>query len=129
VAGNNVAAFRAIVDAVARKDEDALVARSHPEVRGETRRSAVQGLWEGHEGIRAYMRDNADTWERFEPSFADVEALPDGRVLAIGTIHVRSAASGVELDVPSAIVAEFRDGLMYRYKDYGDADAARAAVG
>jgi hypothetical protein len=98
LAGQNAAAFRAVVDAVARRDSETLVALAHSGVEGETLRSAVQGPWHGH-------------------------------VLAIGSIHVRSGASGVELDVPSAVVVEFRDGLMYRYKDYGDADLARAAIG
>ena len=76
----------------------------------------------------AYVKDTSESFELFDPSYSEIRELPGDRVLAIGTIRIRSSAGGVELDVPTAAVVEFRDGLMYRYKDYGDADAARAAV-
>ncbi len=50
-------------------------------------------------------------------------------MIAVGKIRIRGRGSGVETESPTAVVVEFRDGLMYRFKDYGDADAARAAVG
>jgi len=75
------------------------------------------------------VRDNQESFEIFEPRYDEVEEMPDGRVIAIGRLHIRGRGSGAETEVPIAAVVEFRDGLMYRYRDYGDADAARAAVG
>ena len=129
MAGENAETFRELTDAMARGDVEALVARTHPEAEAETLRSAVQGTFRGHEGTREFMRDNEENFDVFEPKYGDVEELPDGRVIAIGTLHFRGRGSGVETEVPVAAVVEFRDGLMYRFKDYGDADAARAAVG
>ena len=43
--------------------------------------------------------------------------------------NVRGRESGVETDVPTAAVVEFRDGLLWRYKDYGNARLALEAVG
>jgi hypothetical protein len=41
----------------------------------------------------------------------------------------RRAGVLVETDVPAAAVAEFRDGLPSRFKDYGDARLAVEAAG
>jgi ketosteroid isomerase-like protein len=112
---------------MARGDVEALIALTHPGA--ETLRSAVQGTYRGHEGAREFMRDNEENFEVFEPDYPDVEELPDGYVIAVGKIRIRGRGSGVETESPTAVVVEFRDGLMYRFKDYGDADAARAAVG
>jgi len=129
VAADKVEAFRAMADALARGDVEAVIAATHPAAEAETLRSAVQGTYRGHEGTREFIRDNEENFELFEPIYPDVEELPDGRVLAVGTIRIRGRGSGVETESPTAVVVEFRDGLMYRFKDYGDGDAARAAVG
>jgi ketosteroid isomerase-like protein len=44
-------------------------------------------------------------------------------------IHIRGRGSGVETDVPTAVVATFRDGRVVSFKDYGDRDGAFAAAG
>jgi ketosteroid isomerase-like protein len=60
--------------------------------------------------------------------FAEVCDLGD-QVLALGTLRVTGTGSGIEIEVPLAIVASFRDGLVTSLKDYGDKDRALAAVG
>ncbi|HYU59237.1 MAG TPA: nuclear transport factor 2 family protein [Solirubrobacterales bacterium] len=127
--GDNAETFRALAEAIARGDLDAVLERLHPEAEFETLRSAVQGTYRGHDGAREFLRDNEESFEVFIFKYQEIEELADGRVVAIGSIRIRGRGGGVELDVPTAAVAEFRDGLLFRYKDHGDADAARAAVG
>ena len=129
MAGENAEAVRLLADALRRGDADTLAAHTHPDAEAETLRSAVQGTFHGPEGAREFVRDNQESFEIFEPRYDEVEEMPDGRVIAIGRLHIRGRGSGAETEVPIAAVVEFRDGLMYRYRDYGDADAARAAVG
>lgn len=129
MASDNTEVFRAMVDAISRGDLDAALKGLHPEAEFETLRSAVEGPYRGHDGAREFMRDNDETFELFEASYPDVEELPGARVIAIGTLRVRGRGGGVEVEVPTAVVAEFRDGRVWRLKDYGAADAARAAVG
>jgi len=129
VDGDNAETFRALAEAIARGDLDAVLERLHPEAEFETLRSAVQGTYRGHDGAREFLRDNEESFEVFIFKYQEIEELADGRVVAIGSIRIRGRGGGVELDVPTAAVAEFRDGLLFRYKDHGDADAARAAVG
>ncbi len=50
-------------------------------------------------------------------------------MLAIGSNRIRGRGSGVETEVPSAFVIEFRDGRITRFRDYGDRQAALEAAG
>jgi len=100
----------------------------HPEVVFEPLRSRTEGAFVGHEGMYRFMADTEDMFEVFHASYPEVRDLGD-RVLAIGSIRMRGRVSGVETDVPTAVVAEFRDGLLWRFKDYGDARSALRAAG
>ena len=55
--------------------------------------------------------------------------LPDGRVLALGSIRIRGRGSGVETNVPTAVIASIEEGRMIRFKDYGEYSQALAAAG
>ena len=74
------------------------------------------------------MADTAQTFDLFRPEYTDVRDLGE-RVVAIGSIRVRGKGSGVETDVPTAAVAEFRDGMLWRFKDYVDPRLALDAAG
>ena len=64
----------------------------------------------------------------FRLDYTDIRDLGD-RVLAIGTIRVRGRGSGVETNIPTAAIAEYRNGLLWRFKDYGEARLALEAAG
>jgi limonene-1,2-epoxide hydrolase len=51
------------------------------------------------------------------------------RVLAWGHIHVRARGSGIETDIESGGIFEFRDGKVVRWQDFGSKDKALEAVG
>ena len=122
-----VDAFRRGTDAINRGELD-IEAMTHPEVVFEPLRSLTEGAFVGHEGMRRFVDDTADMFELFRATYPDIRDLGD-IVLAIGSIRMRAKVSGVETDVPSAVVAEFRDGLVWRFKDYGDKRSALHAVG
>ena len=122
-----VDAFRRGTDAMNRGELD-IEAMTHPEVVFEPLRSLTEGAFVGHEGMRRFVDDTADMFELFTATYPDIRDLGD-IVLAIGSIRMRAKVSGVETDVPSAVVAEFRDGLVWRFKDYGDKRSALHAVG
>ena len=125
MATRNVDTFLRAADATHRGDAAALVAVTHPEAVAEPIRAATEGAYVGHEGVRKFIADTAATFEFFRADYPDVRELEDGRVLAIGTASVRGRGSGVEATVASAVVTEYRDGLMWRFKDYGDKVLAR----
>lgn len=69
------------------------------------------------------------SFELFELDYFDLRDLDDETLLALGKIRIRGRGSGVETDVPTAVIATFRAGRMTSFKDYGDHDAALAAAG
>jgi ketosteroid isomerase-like protein len=117
------------VDAINRLDATAVLEILDDDTVFEPLRAATEGAFIGREGMRRFLGDTAETFDLFKASYADVRDLGDGRLLAIGTIRMRGRGSGVESDVPSAAVAEFRDGTLARYKDYGDARLALQVAG
>ena len=120
--------FRLQVEVIRRGDVEAAVRIVHPDAVIEALRTATEGAFLGHAGVRRFFADTTETFELFEPNYSDIRDLGD-RVLAIGSIRVRGRGSGVEAEIPTAAIAEYRDGLLWRYKDYGDADAALEAAG
>ena len=125
MATGNVETFLAAADATNRGDVEALLTVTHPEAVAEPIRAATEGAYVGHGGFRRFIEDTAATFEHFRADYPDVRQLDDGRVLAIGTTSVRGRGSGVETSVPSAVLTEYRDGLLWRFKDYGDEGLAR----
>ena len=91
-------------------------------------RSGTEGPFVGHEGMRRFIADTEEMFEIFEISYTDVRDLGD-RLVAIGSIRMRARGSGVEVDVRSAAVVDYRDGLLWRYKDYGEPRLALSAAG
>jgi ketosteroid isomerase-like protein len=129
MAPDHVEAFLRGVDAINRVDVAAVLDVVHEETVFEPLRSATEGAFVGPDGMRRFLADTAETFELFKATYTDIRDLGEGRLLAIGTIRMRGRGSGVESDVPSAAIVEFRDGLLARYKDYGDARLALQVAG
>ena len=123
----NVEAFLRGADAINRGDVVDIPQLVHPEVVFEPLRSGTEGAFVGHDGMRRFLADTEEMFEIFQISWTDVRDLGDS-VLAIGSIRMRARGSGVETDVPTAAIAEYRDGLLWRYKDYGQARVALEAA-
>jgi ketosteroid isomerase-like protein len=128
VSREHVEAFRRGAAALEDNDMSAIAEFVHPDLVFEPQRAATEGAYTGLEGIRRFAADTHETFGVFKPQLSDVRDLGDD-VLAIGTITVRGSGSGLETEIPAAIVATYRDGLLWRYKDYGEAEAALRAAG
>jgi ketosteroid isomerase-like protein len=88
----------------------------------------MEGAYVGHDGIRAFITNIGDLYERFEVRLHDVRDLGE-RVLALGSAISIGKGSGIEQEAPLAIVASFRGGRITHFKDYGDKVRAIDAVG
>ena len=91
-------------------------------------RAPISGSYRGHEGIRQFIADTAESFDVFRFDRADIRGLGD-RVLAIGRLHIRARHGGVETDVPTAGIATYRDGRLIHWKDFGDKGKALDAAG
>jgi ketosteroid isomerase-like protein len=99
-----------------------------PEIHFEPQQALLQGSYVGLDGVRKWLADLAEHYQDGHLHYADIRDLGD-RVLALGTLRVTGMGSGIEIKVPLAVVASFRDGLLTHLKDYGDHDQALEAAG
>jgi len=125
----NVELFHSGNAALNRGDVEYLVRHSTEDVVVIAARSAVEGAFVGHEGLRKFFADNAANFEVFQVRYDDVRDLGDDRVLAIGTIHIRSRGAGVETDIPAAGIATYREGKLSRWEDFRERREALKAAG
>jgi ketosteroid isomerase-like protein len=125
----NVELFHRVTAALNRGDVEYAVRHSTEDVVLIAARSAVEGTFVGHDGLRKFFADTATNFEVFQARYDDVRGLGEERVLAIGTIHIRGRGAGVETDVPVAGIATYREGKLSRWEDYRERRAALEAVG
>jgi uncharacterized protein len=123
VSQQNVETLRRLFEAEARDDAAAALECLHPDLEFIPMRARTEGAYRGHDGYERFRADTFDHYESFEPRF-ELEELAGDRVLAWGTVRVRGRGSGLEMDVPSAGVFEFRDGRILRWEDFGTREKA-----
>jgi ketosteroid isomerase-like protein len=122
-----VETVRRFIEAGVRDDLEAMLACLHPEVEMLPLRASTEGAFRGHEGWKRFRADTWSHYEKFEPRY-ELRDLGDS-VLVFGAILVRGLGSGVEMEVPSAGIFEFRDGLIVRWQDFGSKERALEMAG
>jgi ketosteroid isomerase-like protein len=98
----------------------------HPEIEFLPLRSSVEGTYRGIAGIESFVADTLEVFEQFRFD-VEYEDLGD-QVLAWGSIHVRAKGSGLETDIPTGGLFNFRDGKIVRWQDFGSKAAALTAA-
>ena len=86
------------------------------------------GLYKGHHGMRQYVRDLADAWERFSLEIVGAVEVGD-IVLLVGDLRARGKGSGVETELQAGYMIKFRDGQVVRMRAFRDPEQAFEAVG
>jgi limonene-1,2-epoxide hydrolase len=99
----------------------------HPDLEFLPLRAATEGAYRGIAGFERFVADTFEVFEKFEMhyEFADL----GDRVLAWGYIHVRARGSGIETDIETGGVFDFRDGKVVRWQDFGSKNKALEAMG
>ena len=116
---------RSLMDSWNRGETD--LSSFHPDVEWLPLRAATEGAYRGIAGIERFIADTEETFDKFELR-QELLALGE-KVLAWGPIHVRARQSGIETDIPTGGVFEFRDGKITRWEDFGSKEKALKAVG
>jgi ketosteroid isomerase-like protein len=102
----------------------------HPEIEVHTAiASAFRGEpFRGYEGVQEWLAALDESFERWD---VELDAIHERGEIAVvlGAIHARGRGSGLELDVPTALVVDFRDGRVVRIRIFQDRDEALAAGG
>jgi SnoaL-like domain len=124
----NVDRFLAAAEAFNRGDFEAAAEGIETDAVFEPQVAVVEGAFVGPDGVRAFMTGSADLYELFQVNYSEVRDLGD-RVLAFGTARSIGKESGIETQVPLAVVATYRAGQLTHWKDYGDKNQALEACG
>ena len=116
------------VEAYNRGDLEALVERADPEITMVPVRALLEGgEYRGHEGIRRFLADMDEDWERREILIDEVRELDDG-VLVLGTFKA-VGRSGNEVSQPVAWHTRYREGKLLRLVAYTDQETALRRLG
>ena len=84
----------------------------HPDVEWLPLRAATEGAFHGIAGMERFWADTEEVFEKFELRYELLNL--GGRVLAWGEIHLRARGSGIETDIPTGGIFDFRDGKIVR---------------
>jgi ketosteroid isomerase-like protein len=128
VASENEARLRESLVALNRGDFETWAQIFDPEILFEPHRASIHGAYHGLEGIRDWIADTRESFALFEVELTEIRDLDDERLLGIGILRLRGQESGIETEVVVAAIFEFRDGRLFRYKDYGDRRLALEAA-
>jgi ketosteroid isomerase-like protein len=128
VSPTNAERFRELIGAANREDLDAVLALIAEDAVWIAARSAVEGPYLGHDGIRRFFEDNQKSFERFEPAVDELRDLGEDAVLVLGSIHVRGRGSGVDVVVPMAGIATYRNAKLVRWEDFRERERALEAA-
>src|ERR1700730_14951247 len=124
-----VALMRGAYAAFNARDIEAVIAYFDPGIEFYPLFAAVGGtVYHGHDGVRAWYRDLADTWGEIR---LDAEAFFDlgERTLAFCVYRGRGQQSGAEVAMPAAFAYRWRDGLIVYLKSYADREDALRDLG
>ena len=126
----NVETLRAVIEAVNRRDLDALSTLLAPDVEIVPMRAALEGntAYAGRDAAAEWFAAMDDSWETMT---ASAERFRDGGdcALAIGRFRGRGRGSGVPIDVEAAAVARFRGGRVTHLRISTDVAKAIDAAG
>jgi ketosteroid isomerase-like protein len=92
-------------------------------------RSAIEGPYRGHAGIRKWWADTAENWAVYRVDVERVHDVGDGTIVGSGVIHAEGRGGGVPLDIPTSWLIEMRNGRGTKTEFFSDQEAAFRAVG
>jgi ketosteroid isomerase-like protein len=127
-----VEGFKRATDAGNRRDWDAMLEELDPDVEWYpgllTALAGGAAVYRGHDGVLEWVRTVEEVLDEVHTEYSEIRDLGD-RIVAIGQIRSRGAASGVETESPIAYVVEYKNGKATRVQSYLDPQEALAAAG
>ncbi len=106
---------------------DALLAFFDPEVVIEMVDVPDPETYHGHDGVRRWFNDAFGVWDALRVEAEDIRES-GAWTLALLRFYLRGEASGVELEVPIAVLHQFRGSRIVRDRAYLDRDEALKAA-
>jgi ketosteroid isomerase-like protein len=132
----NLEVIRRVIAALNERDIDGYLSCCTEDLRLQPAWSAVQGDYEGRDGIRRFFSDLGDTLPDFRLEIEDLEPVRTTRVLALLRVHATTRASGIaagqpeaSVGTPTATIYDFAEGKIERIRVLLDRDEARELAG
>jgi ketosteroid isomerase-like protein len=129
VPSQDEAAVRGLADAINRRDADAAIAVSDPEIEFLSVLAVSGKAYRGHAGLREYFDDIASAWEEWRVEVHRVASGADGRVAIVMTMHMRGKGSGAALSEKTGHVWSLRDSKLLRNQPFREPEQALREVG
>ena len=128
----NVDAFKRAMEHLERRDVESILKELDPAVEWHPAFTALLGgetsVYHGHQGTREVIQQ---FWQVFSQAHFEVAEIRDlgDHVLAIGTMRVRGAESGAEVESPWAYLVRSKKGKAVSIRVYTDPAEAIEAAG
>jgi ketosteroid isomerase-like protein len=75
-------------------------------------------VYRGQEGVRQWVEDMREVFDEWQLRLDDLEEFSPGRVIGVGTVHLRGRGSGVSVDQPCAWLFDHVDGVLTRFEPF-----------
>jgi ketosteroid isomerase-like protein len=128
----NVEAFMRGVDAINRRDIEALVGVLDAQVEWHDVFGLMLGgerrVYRGHEGVRELFRDLYDAFAETHSNYPEIRDLGD-RVVAFGQLTARGNESGAAIESALGTISEFKNGKATRVDTFLDIKETLEAAG
>jgi ketosteroid isomerase-like protein len=127
----NVQIVRRAVDAFNRRDLARLEGLSSPDFEFAPYLATLieTTTYRGRDGLRRYFADAGAAWEDIEVRLSDDLRDLGEHIVFFGELRGRGRASGLEVQVPLAWVAQIHEGKLTLLNSYEDVADALKAVG
>ena len=116
------------IDAVNRRDFDALLARYMPDAVWVAASPGIAGTFEGRDAIRGALEDAVAPYDDYETVLEEFRDLGNCVTFNVQLARGRPTGSSVFVEQRAAWVTLWTDGLIERSSIYTDIDEARAAA-
>jgi ketosteroid isomerase-like protein len=89
----------------------------------------THATYHGYEGVRRWMAEIDRQFDDWTVSIDEFRDASEGRLLALGTVHVRGRSSGVSFEQPMALLLAFAEGRLIELRTIPDHAQGLEAAG
>jgi ketosteroid isomerase-like protein len=75
-------------------------------------------IYRGPEGIEQWVADMTEAFDEWRLELDELDEVAPGRVLGVGSVHLRGRGSGVAVDEPCAWIFDHEDGVLTRFEPF-----------
>src|SRR5438067_9359287 len=129
MSAERIEVVRQVLDAVGRRDVQAILENVDADVELQPLLSVWRQTYRGHDGIEEWSRGVGELWESFSVEPEDFRDIGEGSLVV--RLRWRGRAKGVstELDGPGAAVVRFRDDKLLSVDIHLDEHSALRSIG